>query len=156
MSMTNHGMGVQQAILKLQGQRETQSAYEGMVRTHDFRIPVTKYGLIKDIHCEFAFLFVHQPVFSADFVLDNQAFVFPEYLPSVKASVVDWKIADGDTDKAANPTQYAPYFGAMVTATVGGHIYQKGFLHLSFTGRTIVAPIGDIRQNAFFTREEED
>ncbi len=154
--MMNYGLQVQQAILNLQGQRETQAAYEGMVRTHDFRIPVTKYGLIKDIQCEFAFLFTHQPVFTADFVLDNQAFVFPQYLPSVKASVVDWKINEGDTDKAANPTQFAPYFAALVTATVSGHVFQKGFLHLSFTGRAIVAPIRDIRDSAFFTREEED
>lgn len=147
---------IQGAILNLQGARETQSAYEGKVRTHDFRIPLVKYGIVEDIVCEFAFIFVHQPIFRSELVLDNEAFVFKQYLPTIQATVVDWRIGVGQTEHAGNPTEYAPYFGAKVTATVTGHIYQKAFIHLSFTGRALVVPNRDVRDEAFFTRIEEE
>lgn len=144
---------VQQALIDVQGQRESQQAVEGMVRTHEFRVPVLKYGLVKNIDCRFSFLFLHQPQFRAEFVLENQGFVFPQFLPKVEAAVIDWEIPNGDTDQATNlGVEWGLYYGAMVTATVSGHMFQRGFIHLSFTGKTLVYPVANTQRDATFTR----
>lgn len=148
---------VQQAVLGGQSQRENQQATEGMVRTHTFLVPVLKYGLVKNIDCRFSFLFLHRPEFKYAFVLENQGFVFPQFLPKIEASVIDWEIPEGDSDQATNKgVEWGPHYGAKVTATIGGHIYQRGVIQLSFTGKTLVYPVAGQQAYATFTRPPKE
>lgn len=149
----------QSELLNFQGARENQQAIEGMVREQQFRVPILKYGLVENIECNFTFAFLHQPQFSCHFALDNKAFVFKQFLPTVQAAVVDWRVPTGESEDSLNPgVQWAPHYGAKVTATVTGHMYQRGTLHLAFTGRSLVYPIAAKQRDATFTRpvEEED
>lgn len=147
----------QQAVINVHGQRENQLASEGMVRTHTFNVPVTKYGLVKNIDCQFSFMFLHRPEFKAGFVLENQGFVFPQFLPTITASVVDWRIPAGDSDQAMNKgVEWGPHYGAKVTCTIGGHIYQRGIIQLAFTGKSLLYPVAGQQQYADFTRPPKE
>lgn len=162
--LTRDASAVQERLLSHEGQRETQAAVEGMVRTQSFWIPTVSTGIFRSITCKFSFGFTHRPHFTYAYVLAPRQPITDRYPSSMDATVIDWMITNGDDPDIPNDpgVQWTMHYGCKVNAVVAGPptpvddgckepTFQRGMIQLNFTGQSITYPVADVNLAALFT-----